>query len=52
MLIWKLIRKKFLGAKYPIASVKAILDEIDTDNDGCVSVGEVIDGIKGLMVDG
>ena len=49
-MFWKIISKKILKARVPIASVNAVLLEIDTNGDGCVSVQEIIDGIANAML--
>ena len=48
MFFMKLIRTKILSAKIPIATVNAMLNDIDSDGDGCVSVMEIINGVKRL----
>ena len=50
MLFWKIVSKKILNAKVPIATVNAVLVEIDKNGDGNVSVAEIIDGIKRVML--
>lgn len=50
MFIFKLIRKKVLNAKIPIATVNAVMMDIDSNGDGCVSVMEIIEGVKKVMV--
>jgi len=48
--IWNLVRKKVMNAKIPIESIEAIIREVDFDQDGFVSVSEIISGVKKLMV--
>lgn len=49
MFIFKLIRKKILKAKIPIATINAVMLDIDSNGDGCVSVMEIIEGVKKAM---
>jgi hypothetical protein len=50
MIWWKIISRKLLKARVPIATVNAVMLEIDTNGDDCVSVEEIIDGIKRYMI--
>ena len=50
MFWFKILSKKLMRAKIPIATVNAVMMDIDVDADGCVSVSEIIDGIKRAMV--
>lgn len=50
MIWWKLISYKILKARVPITSVNAVMMEIDINGDGCVSVEEIINGIKNAML--
>lgn len=49
MWIWKFIRKKVLMTRIPIATVNAVMMDIDSNGDGFVSVMEIIDGVKKVM---
>ena len=49
MCSWKLISKKVLGVKVPIETVNAIMADIDVNGDGCVSVMEIIAGLKKIL---
>lgn len=50
MIWWKLISYKILKLRVPIATVNAVMQEIDTNGDDCVSVEEIIDGLKRVML--
>ena len=48
---WSFIKRKVLNAKVPIAQIQAILTDMDVDSDGCISVRELINAIKVIVMD-
>ena len=41
--MWKALKMFILNAKVPITSVEAVLEDVDVDDDGNISVRELIE---------
>ena len=46
---FKLIKAGLLNAKVKVGDVKGIIDGLDENKDGCISIAEIIDGVKKLV---